>query len=117
MKLLLLAAALAATSTVAAAETPAASCIDPHKSYVARPLNDHDVYVEQSIGKPKPPVRLKTSCIHLGPAIGIGLSAQINCVGLGDHVVATLGGHREGCIVTRVLPYAPEDGDIKKAGP
>ena len=115
MKLPVLAAALAATASAALAD---ASCIDPHKSYVARPLNHHDVFVQTSLGAPKPPVRLTTSCIHLDPAIGFGLSSQFNCVGLGDTVVATInGGTRESCIVTRVQPYQPQEGDIAKPGP
>jgi hypothetical protein len=118
MKLLVFAGVLAATATAAcAADAPKASCLDPGKSYIARPLNNHDVFAQQSIGAPKAPVRIKTSCAYLGPAIGIGLSAQFTCVSLGDTVVATvLGGERESCVVTRVLPYAPEEGDIKKAG-
>jgi len=113
MKLLVIAAALAATSMAQAA--PTASCIDPGKSYIARPLNHHEVFVQTTLGAPKPPVRLKTSCAYLDPAIGFGLSAQFNCVGLGDTVVATMGGgDRESCVVTGVVPYAPQEGDIKK---
>lgn len=115
MKILVFTSVLALTATAAvAADAPKASCLDPHKSYVARPLNDHDVFAQQSIGKPKPPVRIKTSCIHIGSAIGIGLSGTFNCIGLGDRVVATVGGSRESCVVTRVLPYAPEEGDNKQ---
>ena len=118
MKLVIFAALLAATSTAALADAPKASCIDPDKSYIARPLNHHDIFVQTSIGKPRPPVRIKTSCIYLDPAIGIGLSSQFNCVGLGDTVVATtVSGTRESCIVTRVLPYAPEEGDLKQPAP
>jgi len=118
MRLLMSAALLAATSTVALADAPAASCIDPHKSFVARPLNHHDVFVQNSMGTPKPPVRLKTTCTYLDPAIGFGISAEFTCVGLGDTVTATTAdGKVEVCRVTRVLPYAPEEGDLKKAGP
>jgi hypothetical protein len=118
MKLLFLTALLAATSTAALADAPKASCIDPHKSYVARALNHHDIFVQTSIGTPRPAVRLKTSCINLEPAIGFGLSSQFNCMGLGDTVVATtVSGTRESCIVTRVLPYVPEEGDLKQPMP
>jgi hypothetical protein len=118
MKLLFLAALLAATSTAALADAPNASCIDPHKSYVARALNHHDVFVQTSIGTPRPAVRLTTSCIYLDPAIGFGLSSQFTCMGRGDTVVATtISGTRESCIVTRVLPYAPEEGDLKQPTP
>jgi len=112
----LLAAALAATSMAAA--PPKASCIDAHLSYAARPLNHHDVFVQTTIGKPKPPVRIKTSCTYLDPAIGFGFSSPYTCIGLGDTVVATMnGGHRESCLVTGVMPYAPQQGDIRQPGP
>jgi hypothetical protein len=115
MKRVLLAGVAIVVAGSAWAEAPKTSCIDPHRSYVARPLNNHDVFAQTSIGTPKPPVRFKTSCINLDPAIAVTLSSQFNCVGLGDHVVATtVDGKRESCIVTKVLPYAPEDGDIKK---
>jgi len=115
MKLLVLATALAAVSTAAVAEAPEASCIDPHKSYVARPLNHHDVFVQTSLGKPKPPVRITTSCSYLDPAIGFGFGSQFTCVGLGDSVTATInGGGRETCVVTHIAPYAPEKGDLKQ---
>lgn len=116
MKFLVLAAVLAVASHGAmAADAPKAVCIDASKSYAARPLNSHDVFVQQTIGKPKPPVRLTTSCVHLDPAIGIRVSSQFNCVGLGDRVAATtLGSGRQSCIVTRVAPYVPEDSDINK---
>lgn len=113
MKLLIVAGAVTTLASAAWAEVPKTSCIDPHRSYVARPLNHHDVFVQTSIGTPKPAVRLKTSCVHLDPAIGIGLSSSFSCVGQGDTVVASiLGGQREACTVTRVLPHAPEEGDI-----
>jgi hypothetical protein len=113
MKLAILAGAGLVLASAAWAQAPKASCVDPHSSYVARPLNNHDVFVRQSIGKPKPPIRLKTSCIHLDSAIGFGLSSSFTCIGLGDPVVATInGGGHQGCVVTKVLPYAPEEGDI-----
>ncbi len=113
MKLILIAGAAAVLASAAWAEAPQASCIDPHRSYVARPLNHHDVFVQQSIGKPKPPVRLKTSCTYLDPAIGFGLNSSFNCMSLGDSVVATInGGRRESCVVTGVKAYAPEEGDL-----
>jgi hypothetical protein len=114
MKRVLVAGLLAVASTSALADAPKTSCIDPHRPYVSRSLNHHDIFVQTSLGKPKPAVRLKTSCIDLDPAIGFGLSSQFNCIGLGDSVVATtIDGKREACVVTRVLPYAPEEGDKK----
>jgi hypothetical protein len=118
MKTLILVALLAATSTAALADEPKASCINPRKSYIARPLNQHDVFVQSSMGKPKPPVRIKTTCTSLESAIGFGLSAEFNCMGLGDTLTATTANGRVTvCKVKRVVPYAPEDGDLKKAGP
>jgi hypothetical protein len=115
MKLLLVAAVFAAASTAALADAPKASCIDPHRSYVARPLNQHDIFVQTSMGKPKPPVRMKTTCIFLEPAISVRFSSAFTCVGQGDTVMAsTVDGRRETCRVTRVLPYEPEAGDIKR---
>lgn len=87
-------------------------CINPHFSYISRALNAHDVFVQNSIGTPRPPVRLKTSCIDLDPAIGIRIGSSYNCIGRGDQVTAaTVDGHVETCRVTAVLPYAPQEGD------
>ena len=44
-----MAAVLAANAALA--DPPQASCIDPKRSYVARPLNSHDIFVQNSIGK------------------------------------------------------------------
>jgi hypothetical protein len=113
MKLVILAGTGLVLANAAWAEAPKVSCLDPHRSYIARPLNHHDVFAQQSIGAPKPAVRLKTSCTHLDPAIGFGLSSSFTCIGPGDSVVATInGGERQACVVTKVLPYAPEEGDI-----
>lgn len=113
MKLLIVAGAVILVANAAWAEPPKETCLDPHRSYIARPLSHHDVFVQQSIGTPKPPVRLKTSCTFLDPAIGVGLSSPYTCIGLGDTVVATInGGKRESCVVTKVMLYAPEEGDI-----
>lgn len=118
MRHLILVALLAANSTAALAEAPKASCINPRKSYIARPLNQHDVFVQTSIGKPKPPVRVRTTCTSLESAIGFGLSAQFNCLGMGDTLTATTANGRVSvCKVRRVVAYEPEDGDTKKAGP
>jgi hypothetical protein len=118
MRLLILVALLAANSVSALAETPKPTCIDPQRSYVARPLNKHDVFVQTSMGAPKPPVRILTTCTSLTSAIGFGLNAQFNCVGMGDTVTATTAdGQVSVCKVKRVVPYSPEEGDFKKAGP
>lgn len=107
-----MAAVLAANAALA--DPPQASCIDPKRSYVARPLNSHDIFVQNSIGKAKPPVRLTTSCHHLQPVIGFGLSAEFACIGKGDTVIATAMGDRQSCVVTAIVPYAPQDGDLRE---
>ena len=99
----------ALTGSAAAAKM---ACIDPRLSYVAHPLNNHEIYVESSFGPKKPPVRVSTSCYHLQPAIGFGLSAEFGCLSLGDTVVATTMGDRQACRVTKVQPYAPLKDDL-----
>lgn len=104
----------AALIVVAASASASPTCIDPHFSYNARSLNQHDVFVQNGIGKPRPPLRLTTSCINLEPAVSIGLGSAFTCIGLGDSVVAhTIDGHVERCVVTHVEPYAPKAGDRK----
>lgn len=113
-------ALLAALATVAAIAIlagntladPRPSCIDPAQSYVARPLNSHEIWVQNSLGERKPPVRLTTSCYHLQSAVGFGLSAVTRCIGKGDTVVANLIGDHQSCVVTKIVPYAPQDGDL-----
>jgi len=68
--------------------------------------------VQNSIGKPKPAVRLTTSCYHLQSAIGFGLSTEFGCIGRGDTVIATLMGDRQACVVTQIEPYSPRQGDL-----
>jgi hypothetical protein len=113
MSLLLLAAAAFAVAADAA-DAPKASCINPHQSYLARPLNNHEIYVENTMGPKKPPVRLTTSCYHLVPALGFGLSSDFQCIGQGDTVVATLMGDRQICRVTKVAPYVAQKDDFPR---
>jgi hypothetical protein len=89
-----------------------ASCIDTKRSYIARPLTANQVWVQNSIGQKKPPVRLTTSCHHLGSANAISVSGQFSCISLGDPVVATSGAERQNCVVTKVEAYAAADGDL-----
>jgi hypothetical protein len=112
MKLVLVAALGFAVTGASWAEAPKASCIDVKSSYVARPLNSHDIFVQNSLGKPKPPVRLTTSCHRLEDAIGFGLSSEFTCIGRGDTVAANLMSDRQTCVVTKVAPYAPQAGDL-----
>lgn len=100
-------------ASAAAAEPPAKpSCIDTKISYVARPLNANEIWVQNALGQKKPPVRVSTSCHHVQNAIGFGLSAQFTCLGLGDPVIATTMGDRQACVVTKVQAYAPAEGDL-----
>ena len=105
-----MAAVLAANAALA--DPLQASCIDPKRSYVARPLNNHEIFVQNSIGKAKAPVRLTTSCHHLEPVIGFGFGATFSCIGTGDTVIATAMGDRQSCVVTKVAPYVPQEGDL-----
>lgn len=113
MRRVIVLASMLAVSGAALAEPAATTCFNPHRSYSAHSLNRHEVFVQTTMGKPRPPVRLTTSCINLEPAIGFGFSASFICVGMGDAVVAsTADGRREQCVVTRVAPYAPATGDM-----
>lgn len=90
----------------------AATCIDTHLSYRVHVLNRHDALVRTTLGTPKPPVRIKTTCINLLRADHVALSAQFNCLDQGDGVVAvTIDGRGESCRVVAVVPFAPQDGD------
>ncbi|GAA0539684.1 hypothetical protein FHS83_003741 [Rhizomicrobium palustre] len=110
MKILYGLAALLVSVPAFAAEK--AACIDPGSSYIAKPLNNIQVYVESSIGPKKPPVRLTTSCHHLQSADGFGLSAEFHCISQGDMVIATIGSDRQSCRVTKIEPYAPQKDDL-----
>ena len=103
-------ALIAALAGNAAAAEP--SCINPKLSYVARPLNANEVWLQNSIGTKKPPVRVSTSCHHLQSSYAVSLGGQFSCVTLGDVVVATAGGERQTCRVTKIQAYAPKEGDL-----
>jgi hypothetical protein len=105
-------ALIAAFAGNAAADPVKTSCIDTKVSYVARALNSHEIWLQNSLGAKKPPVRVTTSCHHLQSSYAFSLSAQFTCLDKGDPVVATAGGEREHCIVTKVQPYAAADGDL-----
>jgi hypothetical protein len=99
---------MAALLTCAAAQAAGTSCIDTNRSFEAHPLSQHDVVLKSTIGKPRPLLRLSTSCIYLEASDVISVGTEFNCVGLGDSVVATkIDGHREFCRVTRVSAYVP----------
>jgi hypothetical protein len=101
--------ALLLLSISAAAAAPAATtCVNVQRSYEAHSDGPHDVVIRNAIGKPRPPLRLATSCINLEKADAISVSSDFGCVSLGDTVVATKSdGHREFCRVTGVSPYGP----------
>lgn len=105
-------AVIAAWAGNALADPAQPSCIDTKRSYVARPLRFSDVWVQNSIGTKKPPIRVSTSCRHLGSTYAISLSSEFTCLSLGDVVVATAGGERQSCRVTKIQAYAPQDGDL-----
>lgn len=101
---------IAAVAGNAAAGTTA--CIDPHASYVARPLNAHDIFIQPAIGKDRPALRLTTTCRHLQSPAAIGIGSSVACIGKGDVVSVTLFSERQTCTVTGVAPYAAQDGDL-----
>jgi hypothetical protein len=110
---LLVAVPAAAWAEDAPAIPPKSVCVDANLGYHARSLNQHDVYIENAVGKRRS-ARLKTSCINLEPSVAIAVHSSFICIGMGDDVSAsTIDGHREQCVVTRVLPYVPEEGDKK----
>jgi hypothetical protein len=102
--------ALLLLSISAAASAPAATtCINVQRSYEAHTDGTHDVIIRNSIGKPRPPLRLATTCVNLEKADAISVSSDFGCVSLGDTVVATkIDGHREVCRVSSVAPYVPQ---------
>lgn len=113
MKIALLVLAIAGFAVTAeAADAPKATCIDPSRDYVSRALNNHEIYLESTIGPKKPPQRITTSCHHLGSAISFGFSSSFHCVDQGDTVVPTILGESQTCRVTKVAPYVPQKDDL-----
>ena len=98
-------------ATGAATEVARPSCVDARHGYVARAVNNHEVFVQNSFGKARPPIRLTTSCQHLETMTSFGLSTEFNCIDTGDAVVATTASVRQGCRVTKIQPYVAEAGD------
>ena len=104
-------ALIAALAGNAAAD--AVTCIDTHHPYRVRALNQHDALVLKTLGEAKPPVRITTTCINLLRADNIGLSSRFNCLGTGDVVAAaSIDGRGESCLIAKIKPFAPEEGDL-----
>lgn len=97
------------TSAASAATTV---CINPNSSYVAKPLNNSEIYVESTFGAKKPPVRVSTTCYGLHSAMGFGFSGEFNCISQGDTVVANVFNEHRSCRVTKVQPYQPQKDDL-----
>ena len=107
---IVLPAALALFALGTNAQAAKSVCIDANRSYEAHAQGPHDVIIRSTIGKPRPPLLLSTSCHGLDKPDRISVSSQFNCIGLGDTVVATkIDGHRQFCRVTRVAPYVPAE--------
>ena len=107
-------AALALLALGTNAQAANSVCIDAHSSYEAHPQGSNDVIIRSTIGKPRPPLLLSTSCHGLDKADRISVSSQFGCIGLGDAMVATkIDGHRQFCRVTRVAPTVPAETPAK----
>jgi len=103
-------AALILFAVGANAEAPKSVCIDTHRSYEAHTLGLHDIVIRSTMGKPRPALRLSTTCTALEKADVVSVNSTFGCVGMGDTVVATkIDGHRQLCRVSRVAPYAPSE--------
>ena len=73
--------------------------------YNARPIAQHDVFAQNSVGDRRG-VRISTTCIHIWPESFVALHSSFTCVGMGDQVSArTIDGHGETCRVTKVTPF------------
>jgi hypothetical protein len=89
-----------------AARAETTLCLDPHKSYEAHVVGDHDVVAWQTIGTRRDKVRLTTSCATLHPADRVTLGGVFICVGKGDPVaVVTANGNVQACMITKVAPF------------
>jgi len=85
------------------------ACLNPHFSYRAQPVGLHELVAENTIGTHLTKVRITTSCIDLHDADVISLNTPFGCLGRGDDVVATsIDGRRQSCIVTNIVPVAPQ---------
>ena len=102
---------LLAASAIVAAEAPQKPiCIDPHYSYQALYLKDHDIVVKQTLGHDHRPLRATTTCFDLRSALTIRVSADFRCLDKGDNVATnTIDGHLQQCRITHVEPYVPNE--------
>jgi hypothetical protein len=106
---LLLAALIAAAPVTAYAATDGKVCLDPHYSYQARAIGGHDIVAKATLGHDHRELRLSTTCINLGSAFHIALTADFQCLDKGDTVFAsTIDGERQSCRITNVQPYVPD---------
>jgi len=115
MRTLLLAAAIALVPA-ALAETPAPPqkkvCIDPHYSYQAWYVRDHDIAARSTLGSDRRELKLSTTCLFLSSVDHVSLQSSFNCIGKGDDVfTSTIDGRHQHCRITHVEPYVPQPGD------
>jgi len=103
-------ALLVAPALAAPGEKPI--CIDPHYSYQARYLKDHDIVIKQTLGHDHRPLRATTTCFDLRSALTIRVSTDLRCLDKGDNVATdTIDGHVQQCRITHIEPYNPSAGE------
>ena len=91
-------------------------CVDASRDgrYNARPLSLHTVLARNAFGSDHRAVKLETTCIHVDRAAFISLRSFTRCIAIGDDVVTSvLGGQRELCRVTKVIPADESYADAK----
>jgi hypothetical protein len=80
-------------------------CVDPSRPYRATWLSGRDIQVTALLGKHRDQVKLETTCIGLDATAHIRVTANTNCVGLGDDVsIKWLGEPGQTCKVSKVDP-------------
>ena len=116
MKRAVLILALAAVPFAPAFAQDKPLCVDASRDgrYNARPLSLHTVLARNAFGSDHRAVKLETTCIHVDRAAFISLRSFTRCIAIGDDVVTSvLGGQREICRVTKVIPADESYADAK----
>ena len=107
---ILAACSILSLPAMAADAPPKSICVQAQRKtdYNARPINQHDVLIQNSVGDRRP-LRLATTCIHIYPDSFVAVRSAFYCVGVGDQVSArTIDGQGESCRVSKVTPFVPD---------